>query len=128
MIRYLEENGFVLGSTMLYESVRIPYGRAKRRQYIVDISIPESRLLIEVKPQSRVGNRNNVAKRRAAEEWCSENGWTYLIVTDELLAKCGTMLSLEQAAKIPDVVLNERAQRTLRRREAKKRKRVHGRR
>lgn len=113
---------------MFYENIVIPYGKTGRRRYIVDISLPEERILIEVKPESRVNNRNNRAKRKAAEEWSAKNGWEYLIVTDEMIAKCGRVLSLDEASKIDGVMLNERAKRTLKRREARARKKVSRRR
>ena len=130
VIRNLEADGLVLGSTMLYEATRVPYGREGRRTYVVDLTLPQMRTLVEVKPSSRADNRNNTAKRRAAEEWCRANGWTYLIVTEEELRQCGEVLTLEQAATIAEVVLNERAARALRRKRAADRRRqatvVHG--
>lgn len=123
VIRHLEADGLVLGETMLYEAVTIPWGLAGRRRYIVDLSFPTFKMLAEIKPESRVGNRNNVAKRRAAEAWCLKNDWSYVIITDEMLASCGKILTLDEASKTADVQLNERAKRTLRRREAKTNKR-----
>lgn len=115
VIRQLETDGLVLGATMLYEATRVPYGKTKVRNYIVDLTLPQTRTLVEVKPSSRADNRNNRAKREGAEKWCRDNGWTYVIVTEEELAQCGDLLSLEAAAKIPEVQLNERALRALRR-------------
>jgi len=115
VIRNLEGEGLVLGSTMLYEATRIPYGREGRRTYVVDLTLPQTRTLVEVKPSSRAENRNNKAKRRAAEAWAAENGWTYLVVTEEELRVCGEVLTLEQASKLDGVMMNERAQRALRR-------------
>lgn len=127
VIRHLEAEGLVLGATMLYEATRVPYGKTKVRTYVVDLTLPESRTLVEVKPSSRAGNRRNRSKREGAEEWCRANGWTYVIVTEEELRQCGDAVTLEQAATIPEVRLNERALRALRRkqaaRERKKRKR-----
>lgn len=127
VIRHLEQEGLVLGTTMLYEATRVPYGKSRVRTYIVDLTLPESRTLVEVKPRARADNRNNRAKRAGAELWCQANGWTYVIVTEEELLRCGELLSLEQAAEIGEVGLNERAQRALRRKlaakERKKRKR-----
>jgi hypothetical protein len=127
IIRHLETQGLVLGETMLYESTKIPYGKTKIRNYIVDLTLPEIKTLVEVKPSARADNKNNRAKRLGAELWCKDNGWTYIIITEEELHKCGEHLSLEQAAKINDVKFNERALRALRRKKAlnerKKRKR-----
>ena len=127
VIRHLETEGLVLGETMLYEAHRIPYGKTRIRTYVVDLTLPQTRTLVEVKPSSRADNRNNRAKRAGAEKWCADNGWTYVIVTEEELAQCGGTISLELASGIVEVRLNERALRALRRqrtaRERKKRKR-----
>lgn len=123
VIRHLEDEGLVLGTTMLYEATRVPYGKRKVRTYIVDLTIPQTRTLVEVKPSSRADNRNNRAKREGAEAWCRANGWTYVIVTEEELLQCGRIILLEDAAKIPEVQLNERALRALRRKERRRRKR-----
>lgn len=120
VIRHLEDEGLVLGATMLYEETRVPYGKEGRRTYIVDLTLPQMKTLVEIKPSSRAENRNNLAKRKGAEEWCLKNGWTYVIITEEELAKCGDTILLETAAQIPDVKLNERALRALRRKTARK--------
>lgn len=122
VVRELEASGLVLGTTMLYEASRIPYGREGRRTYLVDLTLPQTRTLVEVKPSRRADNRNNRAKRLAAERWCAENGWTYVIVTEEELAQCGGTITLEQAAATDGVMMNERALRALRRK-ARRRKR-----
>ena len=119
VIRHLEQEGLVLGSTMLYEATRVPYGKTRVRTYIVDLTLPQTKTLVEVKPSSRADNRNNLAKRKGAEKWCQENGWTYVIVTEEELRQCGDIISLDAAAEIPEVKLNERALRALRRKQAR---------
>lgn len=103
---------------MLYETVRVPYGKTKVRTYIVDLSLPQTKTLVEVKPSSRAENRNNTAKRIGAEKWCAENGWSYVIVTEQELEQCGEIIRLDEAALIPEVQLNERARRALRRKQA----------
>jgi len=122
VIRHFENEGYVFGQDFIYESVRIPYGARKTRNYIVDFSIPESKLLVEVKPSKRAENKNNRAKRAAAEAWCLENGWSYVIITEQELAACGEVLTLEEVAKIPEVNLGERALRALRRKAKRKAK------
>lgn len=118
VIRHLESEGLVLGVDMIYEGIKIPYGKTKIRNYIVDLMIPTQKLLIEVKPASRAENRNNTAKRVGAEKWCTENGWTYVIITEEELNQCGDIVTLDAATKLVDVQLNERAKRAHRRKEA----------
>jgi hypothetical protein len=122
VIRHLESEGLILGDTMLYETTRIPYGKVRKRTYVVDLTLPQSKTLIEVKPSSRAENRNNLQKRKAAEDWCLANGWTYLIVTEQELLQCDKILSLDEARNIPEVQLGEKAQRTIRRRERKRAK------
>lgn len=123
-MRHFEKAGFVLGETVLYETVKIPYGKTRIRNYIVDFSIPELRTLVEIKPLSRADNRNNHAKRLAAEAWCAERGWTYVIVTEGELQTCGELITLEEASKVDVVRLGERSMRALRRKEARKRRKL----
>jgi hypothetical protein len=118
VIRHLESQGLILGDTMQYEVTIVPYGKTKIRNYIVDLTLPKTKTLIEIKPSSRADNRNNRAKRLGAEKWCQEHGWSYVIVTEQELAQCGDLITLEQAATLPDVVLNERALRANRRKKA----------
>lgn len=105
---------------MLYEVTKVPYGKLKRRNYIVDLTLPQRKLLIEVKPSARAENKNNRSKREGAELWCRDNGWTYVIITEEELRRCGRIILLEEAARIPDVKLGERAERALRRKQRRK--------
>lgn len=122
VIRHLESEGLILGDTMLYEVTKIPYGKTRIRNYIVDLTLPQNKLLIEVKPSSRAENRNNRAKREAAEKWCLVNGWTYVIITEEELLQCGQLLSLDDVRNVPEVILGERAQRAIRRKDRKRKK------
>lgn len=122
VIRHLEEEGLVLGESMLYEVTRIPYGKIRKRNYVVDLTLPVSKILIEVKPSSRADNRNNRAKREAAEAWARDNGWTYVIITEEELEQCGQLLRLDEVRHLPEVQLGERAVRALRRKDRKAKK------
>jgi len=116
VILHLEGQGLTLGSTMLYEAHRVPYGRQANRTYIVDLSLPERRQLIEVKPLSRVLSPNNWAKRKAAQAWALANGCEYLVVTERELQLVGAQLvSLDEASRMPGVVLGEKAARAMRR-------------
>lgn len=123
-MRHLEKEGYVLGETALYETVKIPYGKTRVRNYIVDFSLPELKTLVEIKPLSRADNRNNRAKRIAAESWCKERGWTYVIVTEEELHTCGELITLEEASRLDEVRLGERSMRALRRKEARKKRKL----
>lgn len=112
-IRWLEGEEYGLGSTMLYEATRIPYGRGLKRTYVVDLTLPQMKRLIEVKPKSRVNGRRNVSKRLAAEAWAAQNGWTYQTMTDSDLRSVGALLTLAEAAVIPEVRLDGRARKAL---------------
>lgn len=118
MIKHLESEGLAIGDSLLYEAMKIPYGKTKIRNYIVDLTLPHLKVIAEIKPSARAENRNNTAKRVAAEKWASENGWQYLIITEQELQQCGVVLTLEQVATFDDVKLNERALRALRRKQA----------
>jgi hypothetical protein len=121
-IRLLEQEGHELGTTMLYEATRIPYGRGLRRHYVVDLTLPQTRRLIEVKPESRVNARRNVAKRRAAEAWAHAEGWTYEFITDRQLRDSGSLITLAEAAGIAEVGLDGRARKALGRKRRRKRR------
>lgn len=123
-IRSLEAEGLVLGSTMLYEHTRIPYGKGRKREYIVDLTIPGRRELVEVKPTSRVNAPRNRNKRIHAEAWCLHRGWTYRFITDSELRSRGLLLTLVEAASIPEVGLDGRALRRLRRRPKRTRRKA----
>ncbi len=123
LMHHLVAEGFTLGSTILYEEHRIPYGRDGRRTYVVDLSLPEHRIMIEVKPESRVLNRNNWTKRKAALAWAEQHGWEYLVITEREIGSMARVLLLEEAAEIPGVILNERAQRALRRKMNRRKRR-----
>lgn len=123
VILHLEDEGLVLGETMLYEVTRIPYGKVRKRDYVVDLTLPKNRILIEIKPSSRADNRNNRIKREAAERWCEVNGWTYLIITEKELMQCGSLIDLDSAQHIAEVQLGEKALRAIRRNERRKAKR-----
>lgn len=124
VMRHLESEGLILGDSMLYEVTKIPYGKTRIRNYIVDLTLPLIKVLIEVKPSSRAENKNNRAKRAAAEEWCKERGWTYVIITEEELVQCGQILRLDEVTSVPEVVLGERAQRALRRKQRRKKRKA----
>ena len=123
MRHMVEDHGFTLGTTMLYEEHRIRYGRDGKRTYVVDFSLPDRKQMIEIKPSSRAMNRNNLAKRRAAQKWCRENGWEYFVVTEKEIYVTTHLISLEEAGGMHGVVLNDRARRALRRKMAKWNKR-----
>lgn len=126
LILQFEDEGLTLGTDVLYEAVRIPYGNVrrktgKRRNYVVDFLVPSKKWLIEVKPTHRVETRYFKQKRRAAQDYAVREGLTYVIVTEDALK--GHILTLTEAERIyggPDLSWDRRAWRALSR---KKRKR-----
>jgi very-short-patch-repair endonuclease len=72
-----------------YETLRIPYKFDNRDCiYIIDFVNHETKIVIEVKPQELVNNAKTQAKISAAKEWCTENGYTFLLADkDYFLSK-----------------------------------------
>ena len=128
VIRELERSGLELGTTMLYEHTRVSYGKTKVRTYVIDITIPELKLLVEVKPESKINNRTNVAKRRAAEAWCLANGWRYTMITETDLKTVGAeLIKLQTIKNIEEAELAEKGHRSLQkilRQEARKKMKI----
>lgn len=66
-----------------FESVRIPYELdGKIRTYIVDFEDSANKILYEIKPISEMLVNKNIAKFKAAENWCKENSYEYVIIED----------------------------------------------
>lgn len=115
-----EQDGLSLGTDVLYETVRIPYGTTRKRTYIVDFLIPARKLLIEVKPSHRVDSKHFRAKRKAALAYAAANDLSYLIVTEVELK--GHTILLEETPLHPDVVLDDRSRRALTRKQRRRAK------
>jgi hypothetical protein len=79
------------------EIVAIPYKYGNKwRRYYPDLLI-NHKLLIEVKPAGQIATPMNVAKFKAAQLFCKSKGWTFMIVTKEILAN--KRLLMEQFSK-----------------------------
>ena len=67
-----------------YETIRVSYvdENNKNRTYIVDFFDREKGILYEIKPLSEIDNINNVLKRKFAEKYCEDNGYSYIVITD----------------------------------------------
>lgn len=66
-----------------YEFTRIEYTENENvRVYITDFTDPENRNIYEIKPSSELNSLNFISKKRAAEEWCNANNFTYKVVTE----------------------------------------------
>lgn len=112
-----EADGLVLGTDVLYETVRVKYG--KDRTYIIDFHIVPEKTLIEVKPSSRMTSSTFKRKSAAAVEYARKNGLTFLVVTEKDIKN---VLSLEEASKVDGIEWGIRAQRKLRKRGSKKKR------
>ena len=122
-----EGDGLVLGTDVLYEAVKIPYGNVRKklgrkRNYIVDFLVPSRKWLIEVKPTHRVETKYFKAKRRAAQDYAVSHDLAYIIVTEDALK--GHVLTLAEAERVyggPQLSWDRRAWRALSRKKKRKR-------
>lgn len=73
-----------------YEELRIPYiYNGKEYIYIVDFINHKNAEVIEVKPKSQCKSDKFNAKKHAVENWCKENGYEYVIVTEDYFKSVG---------------------------------------
>jgi hypothetical protein len=71
----------VSNPTWEHETVRIPYFDGTRhRIYIVDFVDHATKMLYEIKPEAHVSRA--VYKIEAAHEWCKNNGFTFVLITE----------------------------------------------
>lgn len=69
---------------LLYEKTRLLYTFEGREYvYIVDFTNLEAKKLYEVKPKELLHLPKNVAKIKAAKEWCERKGYEYIIITQD---------------------------------------------
>jgi hypothetical protein len=74
---------WLLNTDLNYEKIRIPYKILnKDKIYIVDFCDDVNKILYEIKPQSVLNTPKNNEKIKFAKEWCKENGWEYVVITD----------------------------------------------
>lgn len=67
-----------------YEYTRIPYVfDGVMHNYIVDFTDETGRKLYEVKPESKRNDPENLQKFLAAEKWCAENGFEFVLITEK---------------------------------------------
>lgn len=59
----------------------------KTRRYTPDFLVRRAKRheLVECKPAARVDDEENQRKFAAARQWCRENSWMFIVVTDEAL-------------------------------------------
>lgn len=69
-----------------YETVRVPYSyNNKEHVYIIDFVNHNTKMLIEVKPKELTTDAKTQAKIEAAQKWCSNNNYRFVLVDKEYL-------------------------------------------
>jgi len=68
-----------------YELIRIPYKRpnGKVSNYITDFVDDVKKIVYEIKPNSEKDTEIYAFKVTAAKQWCLDNGYSYVIISDE---------------------------------------------
>lgn len=75
---------WVLNQHLEYEKIRIPYQfENKSHIYIVDFADLKNKILYEIKPDCLVEREKNIIKRKFATEWATENGYSYILISNE---------------------------------------------
>lgn len=98
-----ESEGHIIGETLLYEKLSVYYKIGKNgrdRKYIIDFYDEKNKIAYEVKPASRVNNRINVAKAKAAREHLKKCDIIYKIVCEADIKK---LITYKEAKLIKDV-------------------------
>ncbi len=103
-MKHMESLGHVLGETLLYEGLTVPYSdsRGKRRRYIIDFYAPAEACAWEIKPLSRKSGRKVLLKAQAASLDLSRRGIEYRMMDERdfpVLKAC-------QVVSDPDVVFD----------------------
>jgi len=124
-MKYMEEKGYVLGTTILYEHFIVPYVDSKRkaRRYIIDFYCPNDLQAWEVKWSKKRTVKRNMQKAAAAVIELAKLGVRYTIVDERDFPN----LTIKGVHKDPDVHFDKRSQRrvdriTRHKRERKKKK------
>lgn len=117
-MKHMEGKGYVLGETLLYEELIVPYvdSRKKRRKYIIDFYAPDDKAAWEVKPLSRKAGRKVLLKAQAASVDLSRRGISYRMMDERDFP----VLPVREVVNDPEVIFDEvsskRIKRLLRRR------------
>src|SRR5215204_4030918 len=110
MVQKVDHEGFVLGESLLYEAIKIPYRSGKRmRTYVVDFYAPERRIIWELTWSTHRGRRKKIAKAAAAVRYASVHGLLYHVVDEREVPR----ITLRQAAEMSTVDLDPRSRRRL---------------
>lgn len=69
---------------LYYEKIRIPYFlNGIFHNYIVDFVDIENKIIYEIKPEGLTDNEINQIKFKSAYDWCSTNGYTFKIISND---------------------------------------------
>lgn len=75
---------YIVNPNLLYEKIRIEYFdsvKNKKRIYLVDFCDPIEKILYEIKPTK--GEKLFENKKQKAEEWCLNNGYSFVCISEE---------------------------------------------
>ena len=79
-----EATFFILNPLVEYEKIRIPYYiENKRKIYITDFVDGENRIIYEIKPSTHNDDKRFLVKRSAAESWCKNNGYSFVVISED---------------------------------------------
>ena len=94
-MQWLDKNEQVIAYQ--YESLIIPYISNQRtnkiRNYKPDLVVErlDKKIVVEIKPSTKVNNRINQKKFNAAKVWCQNHGFDFEIVTEKELKILGIL-------------------------------------
>jgi|694.fasta_scaffold09700_10 hypothetical protein len=75
---------YSLNTHLQYEVTRIPYIIDNNSHtYIVDFTDNTNKILYEIKPKSLVEHPRNIVKQTAAQNWCKNMGYSYVVIDDD---------------------------------------------
>ena len=80
---------YILNPKLQYEKIRIPYIdiNGDEKIYITDFVDYINKKIYEIKPKSVKNIYINILKEKAAIEWCNNNGYEYICISDEYFLK-----------------------------------------
>lgn len=76
-------NKIVNNANLEYEKLRIPYQYENETKiYIVDFISNVDKKCFEIKPNSLTEDPKNIAKQKALQDWCAENKFENILITE----------------------------------------------
>jgi hypothetical protein len=80
---------YILNPNLEYEKIRIPYidENGNEKIYITDFLNHIDKKIYEIKPKSVKNTLKNILKEKAAIEWCNNNGYEYICISDEFFVE-----------------------------------------